>query len=76
MRSDKEIIKGMKQEHDRLIEMGREAQAENARLQERIKALDERGMQASFYIRLCVERDGYKALAERFATSLHYKDVQ
>ena len=28
MRSDKEIIRGMQQEHDRLIEMGRETEAE------------------------------------------------
>ena len=35
-------------------------EAENARLQTHIKVLDERGMQASLYVRLCYERDGYK----------------
>jgi len=38
--------------------------AENARLQAHIKVLDERGMQASLYVRLCHERDALQARVE------------
>ncbi|KKM13448.1 hypothetical protein LCGC14_1716120 [marine sediment metagenome] len=38
--------------------------AENARLQAHIKVLDERGMQASLYVRLCYERDALQAKVE------------
>ena len=39
-------------------------EAENARLQTHIKVLDERGMQASLYVRLCYERDALQAKVE------------
>ena len=54
----------------------RDLEAENARLQERVEEGRESLLVAA---RLAIsaqrERDDSKALAERFATSLHYKDV-
>ena len=41
-----------------------QSEAENARLQAHIKVLDERGMQASLYVRLCYERDALQARVE------------
>ncbi len=61
-------------------------EAENARLQERVEKLEKtlcssdvhclcRYSAATAVERAEQERDRYEALAERFATSLHYKDV-
>ncbi|KKK87684.1 hypothetical protein LCGC14_2750770 [marine sediment metagenome] len=41
MRSDKEIIKGMQQEHDRLIEIGREVERQLAEAQGKLEAMSE-----------------------------------
>ena len=52
-----------------ISELVRRLRAENARLQAHIKVLDERGMQASLYVRLSFDRDRLQTRVEELEDS-------